>query len=153
MTPTRTALTGPSPGAPPRRIPRRVHALQAVLLAALCTLILGLIVVPSPLHLVLLFCLIAAAAGVGIRAQLRCWGTMSAPAFLPSRLALGAFILVTMYLLSMLPDTAGLLWRSTVALLVPAGFYALMRWDDARTVDLLRERSAKESPSVGTVSP
>lgn len=43
--------------------------------------------------------------------------------------------------------------RRAHALLAPAVFYALMRWDDMRTVDLLRERSAKARPSVGTVSP
>lgn len=77
-----------------------------------------------------------------------------APRRIPRRVhALGVFVLGTMYALPMFPDSAGLLSRGAIALLAPAVFYALARWDDTRTVDLLRERSAKARPSIGTVSP
>jgi hypothetical protein len=153
MTTTPIARTGPAGAAPPRRVPRRVHTLQAVLLAALSTLLLDLIVLPSAAHLPAVLVLGVTVILVGLLAQQRCWGTLNSPAHLPSRLSLGALGLVMVYVLSMFTDAAGTPWRWTVALLAPTVFYVLMRWDDARTVELLRARSAKERPPVGTVVP
>ncbi|MGP9536458.1 hypothetical protein ACT3SP_00500 [Brachybacterium sp. AOP43-C2-M15] len=125
---------------PPRPIPRSVHAVEAVLLAAMTSLLLEVIALPLVPRLLLLLGLLVLFLAVALRAQSRSWGTLIAPAFTPARIAVGVFIMAMVLLVTGFPEGAGLPWRIAVTLLAPAIFYALSRWDDVRTVALLRAR-------------
>ncbi|MGO2022175.1 MAG: hypothetical protein ACTH2N_07400 [Brachybacterium tyrofermentans] len=126
----------------PRRVPRTVHAAEAILYAAMAALLFEVLPVPIVARLLLLFVLLGLFATLGITAQIRCWGTFIAPAITPARVTSSLFIAASVLLATWLPKDAPLVWRAAVTIALPLAFYLLSRWDDARTVELLRNRAA-----------
>lgn len=132
----------------PRRIPRRAHALEAVLIAAMIALLLEIGPVPIVPRLLLILAALVVFCVVGFRVQIRSWGTLLAPALTPARISLSVFIGVLALLVPIFPVEASLLWRVATAVVLPAAFFALSRWDDARTVQLLRMRRSAQHATL-----
>lgn len=112
-------------------------------------------VVPLPIvpRILLILVLLGVFCIVGFRVQLHSWGTLFAPAFTSARVSLSVFIGAMSLLLSYFPVEASSLWRTAAMLALPAAFFALARWDDACTVELLRSRrSAQHDPLADSPS-
>ncbi|MGP4975540.1 hypothetical protein [Brachybacterium tyrofermentans] len=126
----------------PRRVPRAVHVAEAILYGAMAALLFEVLPLPIIARLLLLLVLLALFGTLGITTQIRCWGAFIAPAFTPARVASSLFIVVSFLLATWLPHDAPFAWRAAVTVALPLAYYLLMRWDDARTVELLRSRAA-----------
>ena len=126
----------------PRRVPRAVHVAEAILYGAMAALLFEVLPLPIIARLLLLLVLLALFGTLGITAQIRCWGAFIAPAFTPARVASSVFIAVSCLLATWLPHDAPFAGRAAVTVALPLAYYLLMRWDDARTVELLRSRAA-----------
>lgn len=122
----------------PRSIPWSAHALETFLLALMIALLLGVLDLPIPARLGLGLIGLIAFCVFGIRVQIRCWGAVITPAFTRARISLAVFVGLMAGTLSVLPQDASLLWRAAATILLPLIFFLLSRWDDARTVVLLR---------------
>lgn len=126
----------------PRQVPRAVHAAEAILYGAMAALLFEVLPLPIIARLLLLLVLLALFGTLGITAQIRCWGAFIAPALTPARVTSSLFIAASFLLATWLPHDAPFAWRATVTLALPLAYYLLSRWDDARTVELLRSREA-----------
>ncbi|MGO2360952.1 MAG: hypothetical protein ACTH6N_07440 [Brachybacterium tyrofermentans] len=151
-----TTSTGALPT--PRRVPRAVHVAEAILYGAMAALLFEVLPLPIIARLLLLLVLLALFGTLGITAQIRCWGAFIAPAFTPARVASSVFIAVSCLLATWLPHDAPFAGRAAVTVALPLAYYLLMRWDDARTVVLLRSREEAHRargahPAAGTRSP
>ncbi|MDN5685335.1 MAG: hypothetical protein L0G94_01450 [Brachybacterium sp.] len=125
----------------PRSVPRAAHALEAVLVGLVSALLLGVLGLPITPRLLLALLGLGAFCALAIPVQVHCWGTFIAPALTRSRISYVVFILAMSMTLSSVPDDAPLGWRAAATILLPCAFYVLARWDDARTVELLRARA------------
>ena len=88
----------------PRRVPRTVHAAEAILYAAMAALLFEVLPVPIVARLLLLFVLLGLFATLGITAQIRCWATFIAPAITPARVTSSLFIAASVLLATWLPE-------------------------------------------------
>lgn len=130
--------------ATPRRVPRWAHASASVLLGLAFVLRLALLPVPLTLGLVLFLVVAGLFVVVSLTMQIRCWGTLLAPALTPARIVVSVFSVALVPLLANFPTEVALPWRIAVTILLPVTLYALLRWDDARTVELLGDRARRE---------
>lgn len=122
----------------PRNVPWAAHALEAVLVALVSALLLGVLGLPIVPRLLLALLSLVAFCALAIPVQVRCWGTFIAPALTRARISYVVFLFAMSMTLSSVPDDAPLGWRAAATILLPCAFYVLARWDDARTVVLLR---------------
>lgn len=122
----------------PRRIPWNAHALEAILLALLIALFLAVLDLPFAARLTLGLVVFIAFCAFGISVQVRYWGSFIAPALTRARVSLAVFVGVMSIVMTYVPQDAPLLWRAAATALLPLVFFLLARWDDARTLGLLR---------------
>lgn len=125
---------------PPRRTPRAVFAIEAILLALATAVLLDVLALPVVPRLLVTVGVLVAVFALAFWAQLRCWGTLIAPSFAPSRFAATIFALSMVLLVANFPDSAGPSVRLAMVVAAPVVAMILLAWDDAVTVAQLRER-------------
>lgn len=137
----------------PRRIPWNAHALEAILLALLIALFLDVLDLPFAARLTLGLVVFIAFCAFGISVQVRCWGSFIVPALTRARVSLAVFIGVMAVVVGAMEHGAPVLLRAAAAILLPLTFFVLSRWDDARTVEVLRAPRPEQRGHLPDVPP
>lgn len=133
----------------PRRTPRAVFVVDAILLALTTAVLLDVLALPIVPRLLVAVGVLVAVFALALWSQLRCWGTLIAPSFAPSRFAVTIVGISMAFLVASFPDGAGLPVRLAMVVMAPVVAVLLFAWDDAVTVRQLRERQLAEPHGRG----
>jgi len=124
----------------PRRQPPAILLTWGVLIALTTAALLDVLPLPEAGRLLVTFAALVTGIVLVFWAQLRYWGTLNAPPFAPSRLAVAIVGASMALLVSNFPDAVGPPVRIGLVLVAPVIMVTLLAWDDAATVATLREQ-------------